>query len=133
MYLRTVIITFILLSIPCFLFAEIAYGESGIINLGPAVGNTQKATPLEKTFFNLNVMPNPFSTVVNIRVLLPIDDFKLPIKNISIYNITGKLVDKLTPIGNSIFWQAQDHPGGMYIVKATIGDRILTKRVVLIK
>ena len=83
MYMKNVI-TILVLLMPCIVCAEIAYGESGIINLGPAVGNTQKTVHVEKTLFNLNVLPNPFSTVVNIRVLLPIADFKFPIKDISI-------------------------------------------------
>jgi hypothetical protein len=96
----------------------------------------------KKTFEQVRIVasPNPFNGSVDIRLSLPIANFRLPINNISIYNITGKLVNQLyqignrqSTIGNSYTWSPHNSPNGIYIIKAKIGNKTFTKAVTLIK
>jgi hypothetical protein len=80
--------------------------------------------------------PNPFSlaTAIKINCRLKIVDCRL-----KIYNINGKMIDDLTSeinnlkssILNQITWTATNHPPGIYILKATIGNQQYIKRLLL--
>jgi hypothetical protein len=50
-----------------------------------------------------------------------------------IYDVCGKLIKTVYLKKRSFVWNAGDHPSGIYIVKAKIGNRILQKRITLIK
>jgi hypothetical protein len=132
--MKNLIIIIVLLLMPCIVCAEIAYGESGIINLGPAVGNSQKAVAVEMRTFELTVSPNPFSTSLDIQVLMQNAEFGMGNMEVGIFDVTGKLVHSAFRNPHSaLTWNATNHPAGIYIVKVTVGNRILSKRIVLIK
>jgi len=85
------------------------------------------------------VAPNPFNPATEITIT----NFKLRITNpeIKIFNIKGELVSDLSnSIRNSKFvirnffvWDASNQPSGVYVIKATMGNRILSKKVMLMK
>jgi hypothetical protein len=109
--------------------------------------------------FRVDVYPNPFNTSINIQVLLPIADFKLPIKHIGIYDISGRLIytisrggvhtnftnnvrtpplhrqiqNRQSKIGNSYTWDATNNPNGIYVVKVKTGTGVYTRRITLLK
>jgi hypothetical protein len=88
----------------------------------------------------LAVHPNPFST--SVEILVTSTQYLVPSKNvqIAIYDISGKLVDRLSilgtrykELGTGINWSPQTCPNGVYLVKVKIGNRILLKRITLLK
>ena len=80
------------------------------------------------TTTGITASPNPFTA----RTLLRIQNSKAQNFNveISIYDIKGKLVHKLA---SGRTWNASGMSYGMYIVKALVGERILTKALLLMK
>jgi hypothetical protein len=82
--------------------------------------------------------PNPFST----SVLLELRNAKRELRNIhiGIYDIAGKLVYRLDQrISHSVerfpgyAWHASGTPPGVYVVRAQIGNSILSKKIELVK
>jgi hypothetical protein len=78
--------------------------------------------------------PNPFNPATNITFYLPEDR---PVK-VGIYNIVGQqvavLADETMSAGeHSIVWDAGSNPSGIYIVQLETGNRILTRKITLIK
>lgn len=78
--------------------------------------------------------PNPFNPSTTITYYLPEErNVKL-----GIYNVVGQqvatLVDERRPEGeHSITWNASEMPSGIYIVQLEIGNRMLTRKITLIK
>jgi murein DD-endopeptidase MepM/ murein hydrolase activator NlpD len=103
----------------------------------------------------ITAYPNPFSTSVNIHVLMR--SAECGMMNMGIYDISGRLVYTFstggvhtnsakyvrTPplqyqfriphsaFGNSYVWNASDHPAGLYIVNVRYGDELLRKKILL--
>jgi hypothetical protein len=84
----------------------------------------------------LTILPNPFNPAVKIMVRR----YAYGVQRVSsqIYDISGKLVKDFTPYASRITpytftWNAFQHPSGVYILKATLGNRTLTKKLVLQK
>ncbi|OGK04697.1 MAG: hypothetical protein A2487_14230 [Candidatus Raymondbacteria bacterium RifOxyC12_full_50_8] len=94
------------------------------------------------------VSPNPFNPVAVIKI----DVARTHIDNnatVAIYNANGVCVHTFVralynddsdkkkynahPISNTYTWNAASQPSGIYIVKATVGNRVLSKRITLIK
>jgi len=91
-----------------------------VINSG-AMNITHKSLP---DIFNLIVKPNPFNSSVSISS--PVD------ATVEIYDVLGKSMDKL-PGGEQV-WQPEASVGsGVYLVRAKVGDKDITKRVVYLK
>ncbi|OGJ90005.1 MAG: hypothetical protein A2268_12550 [Candidatus Raymondbacteria bacterium RifOxyA12_full_50_37] len=97
----------------------------------------------------VEAVPNPFNPQTKITITNPSTklgtSFKVPaspakrgerITNIElkIFNVQGKLVKELIPdISNSIVWDASAQPSGIYMAQIRVGEKILTKRLVLVK
>jgi hypothetical protein len=88
----------------------------------------------------LRCFPNPFSTNIEIQVLLPIDDFRFSTVNAGIYDIQGQLVAQLNPIqnrqskiGNSYNWHAASHAPGVYFVTLKTDKRMFKKKIILMR
>jgi FG-GAP repeat protein/type IX secretion system substrate protein/HYDIN/CFA65/VesB family protein/GLUG motif-containing protein len=78
--------------------------------------------------------PNPFNpkTVISVQYAVGSNS------TINIYNIQGKLVDRLfhgyVEIGTyELTWDASNMPSGVYVVKMTAGDFVQSQKVVLLK
>ena len=87
------------------------------------------------TSFGLtSVYPNPFNPSTSIRY--NVDKFSKV--NISIYDVTGKLVSNLVnsykSIGNhSIIWNASNLPSGIYFIKLNINSYSTSRKIMLTK
>jgi len=82
----------------------------------------------------LKCYPNPFNAQTTISFSL---EKQSPV-NISIYDITGRLVDVLISqtykAGNhSLIWDAGNQPSGIYFARLSAGDAVSTNRMVLLK
>lgn len=91
----------------------------------------------QESAMSLEAYPNPFnpSTTISINQKGGIEKAKGTIR---IYNFNGVLVGQL-PITStakngvkSITWNAKNYSSGVYMVKAVIGNKILTKNIVLV-
>ena len=81
-----------------------------------------------------NPYPNPFNPIVNLDFSIPQNDMT----NISIYDITGRLVQELfSDIKDagyySIQWNAINYASGIYFIKISTDNFIQTKKVTLLK
>ncbi|MCP4579985.1 MAG: T9SS type A sorting domain-containing protein [candidate division Zixibacteria bacterium] len=82
----------------------------------------------------LKCYPNPFNATTTISFSL---EHQSPV-NISIYDITGRLVDLLASdiyeAGNhSLSWDAGNQPSGIYFARLAAGGAVSTSRMVLLK
>jgi hypothetical protein len=89
------------------------------------------ATP--KSFSLSQNYPNPFNAQTNIRFsLVNASDV-----NISIYSITGQLVEKISgnyPAGNNVVtWNASDKASGVYFYRLNVNNKVETKKMLLLK
>ena len=78
--------------------------------------------------------PNPFNPSTTISFSVPTS---LGVK-IAAYNVVGHevstLLNKTVPVGRqSVNWNAQDQPSGMYFIRMQSGDFIGTQKVMLLK
>ncbi len=78
--------------------------------------------------------PNPFNPTTNITFYLPEERSV----RIGVYNIVGQqvsmLVDETLQAGeHSVVWDGTNSPSGIYIVQMETGNRILTRKITLIK
>jgi hypothetical protein len=91
------------------------------------------SAPVHKDL-ELTVSPNPFSTSVNIQVLKPNSEFGMTNMEIGIYDVTGKQVHSAFSNRHSaLTWYAANQSNGLYIVKVTAGNKVMTKRVTLVR
>jgi hypothetical protein len=108
------------------------------VNAAKNIKNKEKAV-------SLNVTPNPFSTNVDITFLSKGEKVIRKSKelNIEIYDIAGKLIKKLCHAERSrsmtssyslkARWDAGSQASGVYLIQATIGNKIFKRRIMLIK
>jgi hypothetical protein len=78
--------------------------------------------------------PNPFNTTTTIEYSLP----SAGNVNLEIYNLLGQkvatLVDGWTDAGrHSVNWDASSYSSGIYFYKLTVGDKVFTRRMILLK
>ncbi len=81
-----------------------------------------------------SVHPNPFNSGLNIKYSLA----EKSRVQINVYDILGRvianIIDETDQIGDyEIYWDASEKPGGIYFIRAKIGDESITKRVVYLK
>jgi hypothetical protein len=79
--------------------------------------------------------PNPFHTAIQIAVSgQRIADSNI---EIAVYNTNGKIMKKLSAtsyqLSAGIAWTAVGLPSGVYLLKARIGNRVFTKKLLLNK
>ncbi|MBD3233426.1 MAG: T9SS type A sorting domain-containing protein [candidate division Zixibacteria bacterium] len=81
-----------------------------------------------------NAYPNPFNATTTISYQLPVASSV----NLDIYNVLGQRVTTLVN-GNveagyhSVSWDASNYSSGVYFYKLKIGDKVITKRMTLLK
>ena len=103
---------------------------------------------LDDADFSLSVSPNPFNPTTEI-MLVTRNTRHVTRKNIKaqIYSSSGKLIENL--VSNRVTnnyskqnghgsrvtftWNASSSPSGIYIIKAAIGKKILTKKITLLR
>lgn len=90
-------------------------------------GITPKAFSLSQNY------PNPFNAQTNILFSLE----KSSDVSISIYGITGQLVEKISgfyPAGdNVVTWNASDKASGIYFYRLAVGKDVETRKMILLK
>jgi hypothetical protein len=102
-------------------------GEGPVDVAGPNISKSHGAP-------GLNVYPNPFATSVDIDISIENGKFQISNFKFEICNIRGQQVfSKSFSASPGARWYAQDHPNGVYIVKATTGTQTLTKRITLLR
>lgn len=79
-------------------------------------------------------IPNPFNAQTQIKFDIP-EESDI---NLTVYNIAGRkiadLVDGSLPAGtHSVSWDASTYSSGIYFYKLTVGNRVFTKRMTLLK
>jgi hypothetical protein len=81
----------------------------------------------------LSVYPNPFNGIIAVSCQLSAVS-KKPVP-ITLYGVNGKMVKKL--LANSqqlkagINWNASDLASGVYLIRAKIGNKAFTKKIIL--
>ncbi|NQU68663.1 MAG: tandem-95 repeat protein, partial [Candidatus Marinimicrobia bacterium] len=80
------------------------------------------------------IYPNPFNAETNIRFTLP-EDTKI---TVSIYDLNGRLIDTFwdgeTSVGShSVHWDAKMEPSGIYFIKISTPDKLVTRKITLMK
>ncbi|MDD5765821.1 MAG: cohesin domain-containing protein [Candidatus Marinimicrobia bacterium] len=78
--------------------------------------------------------PNPFNSSTTISYQIPRDETV----SLSIYDIAGKLVQKIVAgrqiAGSySIYWNANDVPSGIYLIRLTVGGITQMRKCLLVK
>jgi hypothetical protein len=104
----------------------------------PVVSLRSSSDRIRKPVFG--VYPNPFSTSVNIQVLMRNAECGMPNINVCVYDINGRQMARFDQfrIPHSAFgirhtWNPTDQPAGTYIIKAQVGPYKISKTVTLIK
>jgi hypothetical protein len=91
-----------------------------------------------KEEFGLEVMPNPVNhgTTIRINRSQRTED-RGQISEIKIFNLTGKIVYQLTSdlchLTSGLSWNASNQPSGVYIIRAKLDNKSITKLVLLQK
>jgi len=81
-----------------------------------------------------SIYPNPFNPITNITYGIP----EYTNVQIIVFDLSGKQVETLmndfqTPGYNSVSWNADNHPSGVYLIRMDSGDFTQTQKVVLVK
>ncbi len=107
---------------------------------------TVDSNPLTATADNFTVMayPNPFNPSTTIRYSIPdVETHSNASVLIAIYDITGKLIttliNKEQPSGwHEVQWNgtnqnSKEVPGGVYLSRVTVGNKVKTNKLILLK
>jgi subtilisin family serine protease len=78
----------------------------------------------------ISAYPNPFNAACKITVSDPNIE---PVEMVEIYDITGRLVDRLELNGGEAVWNATAHTSGVYFARAGAGDYSRNIKIVLLK
>jgi len=110
-----------------------AYPKVGI-PLEPAGVSSATKTTIPKNFNLHQNYPNPFNPTTNIRF----DMDKSSRVNLSVYDVTGKLVatlvnGKMNAGSHTITWNAQDMASGVYFAKLNSDNFTAIKKMVLVQ
>jgi len=108
------------------------------ININPEPGafntaiETDSETP-DAIALNQNY-PNPFNPTTNIEFYLP----EQQAVKVEIFNVVGQrvaiLLENVLQAGeHSIVWDASEMPSGIYIIQMDAGNRVLTRKMTLVK
>jgi hypothetical protein len=77
----------------------------------------------------LEVFPNPFHSAVVINVKTR----QCLVSTITLYNTSGRMIDQVRIDKNRAVWNAKDHAPGVYIAKVKIGNKTVSRRLLLQK
>ena len=79
------------------------------------------------------VVPNPFTTVAEIRFFIP---SSIPDLSIKVFEPTGRMVKEFKiepkPGLNILRWDGSEMPSGVYILRASIGKERMSKKVIIL-
>ncbi len=100
---------------------------------GTSLDNTD-ISDLPSDFGLSRIYPNPFNPITSIEYELP----SMENVNISIFNINGQLVNTLVNDiqeagSHSISWDGNEQPSGTYFLRMTSGNKVDTRKLMLIK
>ncbi|OGJ91962.1 MAG: hypothetical protein A2350_02915 [Candidatus Raymondbacteria bacterium RifOxyB12_full_50_8] len=87
---------------------------------------------------DISVLPNPFNAGTTIILKSRVVKSKRQRVDVGIYSIDGKKISELPGLlasdGVSAFmWNAQKQVSGVYLIKAKVGDKVLLKKIALVK
>ena len=82
--------------------------------------------------------PNPFNPTTMIRFNISVGDANLRPLQLTLYDITGRLVEtlinqQLEPGVHEIQWDAKNLPSGLYFIQLQSGTKIQTQKLILLK
>ena len=110
------------------IYAEIAYGVSGVFALGAGSTGVQQVIVPSSGIEMVTVSPNPFNPVVKISVV------SSNIPEVSIFSSNGRMLLKSkTSSKGELVWNASSYPSGLYIVKVNTGNKQFSKMLTLMK
>ena len=132
-------------------YAYVADGGDGlyILEVSHFIGIEETGKGLKPLAFEISAHPNPFNSAVTISLDAPVGAIhELPLQ-IEIFDVNGRMVYEMTvgdacmrpaggihpaPTMHEYTWQPDESLGsGVYLVRAKIGDKDITKRVVYLK
>jgi hypothetical protein len=113
-------------------------GNQIIVRTAPVVGGSGPVRLGESYPVQDGVHPNPFSTSVNVKLSMQNENIKFQIAKLKIFNTQGKILHSAIcnlqyAIYGCFHWNAQDQPTGMYLIKVKTGDKVISKRITLVK
>ncbi len=90
--------------------------------------------PGPQAFTSMEIFPNPVRTSTTIRFTLDQPERI----SLDIYTVSGQkvstLVDELKPKGtHQVQWDVRDHSSGTYFVKTRVGQRVSTRKMIVVK
>jgi hypothetical protein len=105
-------------------------GECGVVIVKE--GTTELRNRPVREGYGIKTIPNPFTTSVQIDLLMQNAKCKLQIAKLRIFDMSGRQVHESPATGRqSLAWNGGKNPGGIYIIKARIADRTYTAKTVL--
>ena len=92
----------------------------------------------------LNIYPNPFAHITNIRFMIHDSQYRIGNPELRIYDATGRLVKSfdhescIMDHGSAISWHGDDNagrelPSGVYFLKFKAGSYCVTEKLLLIR
>ena len=109
--------------------------NSGIVGgpIGPSHSSyfddihLELVTSIDEAYFDeLKIFPNP---VIGSHLFIELDPLKIPIDDLSVYDIMGKIVFKHTGYLKSI--NVSDWAAGIYCIKLRSGEKEIVKKIVV--
>jgi subtilisin family serine protease len=88
---------------------------------------------LPDKFATIKAYPNPFNAACRITVSDANNELVEFVKIVEIYDITGRLVERLELDGGEAVWDAATHTSGVYFARAGTGDYSRNIKIVLLK
>jgi hypothetical protein len=86
----------------------------------------------------IDVWPNPFSTDVDINLSMKNSKYQMKNAKLEILNLKGEILhfefcNLNFSMGEPVRWNAINYPAGIYIVKVKTGNRVLTRKITLVR
>jgi hypothetical protein len=103
---------------------------TGLAEIKFFVSETVSTDPELAQMDNLMVVsPNPVEDIANVSIksdLLP--------ERVALYDLAGRLIEeKLSILSKNVSFKMKGLPGGIYFVKARVGEDVLTEKIVKVK
>jgi flagellar hook assembly protein FlgD len=122
-------------------FCESYFGRGIKYAKGTFVGIEETSNKMPESRYELEVYPNPFSKLTNIKIQAPSSKSQV---TMSIYDVSGRLIrDFLLPTAYSIVptvisWDGRDYSGhrvpeGIYFIRLSCDSISIIKKVILLR
>jgi hypothetical protein len=119
-----------MLIVSCSLYALVSWSWSNGFELTPSSGLEQSASKSNE-FSNLSIKPNPAMTRMVFQINIPESENSARLK---IYNASGRLVYTSHVERRTVYgWDTSDRPAGVYLARLVCGDKVLSRKFVIIK